>query len=259
MHPTFNAVMSTGSMFLGMLLLLEVGRRLGTRRLAADPQGARQGLGVVEGAVFSLLGLLIAFTFSGAANRFDARRELIIAEANAIGTAWLRIDALPASRQPAMRELFRQYLDARLATYQKLPDFDAAEAELARSSQLQGEIWTRALAACQDADASPSATMLFLPPLNNMFDLMATRIEATKHHPPLLIFILLAALSLAGSLLAGYGMAGGKNRSWIHILAFAAVMAAAVYVILDIEYPRFGFVRINKYDQVLIDLRASMK
>ena len=81
-----------GGLFLGLLLMMEAGRRLGVRRLAADPEGARAGIGAVEGAVFALLGLLIAFTFSGAASRFDDRRHLVAEEANAIGTAWLRID-----------------------------------------------------------------------------------------------------------------------------------------------------------------------
>src|SRR6185436_2599128 len=112
-----------------------------------DSEGARQGFGVVDGAVFGLLGLLIAFTFSGAAARFDERRQLIIEEANDIGTAYLRIDLLPESAQSRLRELFRQYLDSRLETYRKLPDLEAAKAELARSIKLQNEIWTAAIAA----------------------------------------------------------------------------------------------------------------
>jgi hypothetical protein len=90
-------LLTTLALFLGMLLLLETGRRLGVRRLASDPEGARAGTGTVEGAVFALLGLLVAFTFSGAASRFDQRRDLIVEETNDIGTAYLRLDLLPAS------------------------------------------------------------------------------------------------------------------------------------------------------------------
>src|SRR6185503_8225075 len=103
MTPTSYGLMFAGALFLAMPLLLETGRRLGIRRLAQEPQGAGQSFGVVEGAVFSLLGLLIAFTFSGAAARSDTRRELIIQEANNIGTAYLRLDLLPAAAQPALR------------------------------------------------------------------------------------------------------------------------------------------------------------
>jgi hypothetical protein len=79
MNPTDFSVFFAVGLFLGILLLLEAGRRVGTRRIAQDPEGARQGAAVVEGAVFGLLGLVIAFTFSGAANRFDARRHRVVA------------------------------------------------------------------------------------------------------------------------------------------------------------------------------------
>ena len=247
-----------GGLFLGMFVLLETGRRIGARRLAKDPEGARQGVGAVEGAVFGLLGLLIAFTFSGAASRFDARRQLAVQEANVISTAWLRLDLLPPNGASHLRELFRQYLDSRLATYRKLPDIQAAQAELDHSIQLQGEIWNHALAACHEAGMQPVHSLL-LAALNEMFDITTTRTEATKLHPPKIIFAMLGGLSLAASLLAGYGMAGGKSRSWIHIIGFAAVMALTVYVILDIEYPRLGMIRMDGADPVLIQLRSNMK
>ena len=106
MNPTIYGLVFAGALFLGMLLLLETGRRIAIRRLTQDPEGARDRLGVVEGAVFSLLGLLIAFTFSGAATRFDARRQLIIEEANDIGTAWVRIEVLPPSAAASRRRGF---------------------------------------------------------------------------------------------------------------------------------------------------------
>lgn len=95
-------------------VLIEIGRQTGNRQAIKDEEGARIGLGAVEGALFGLMGLLMAFTFSGAASRFDTRRQLILQEANAIGTAWLRLDLLkPATREP-LRQLFRDYLEARI-------------------------------------------------------------------------------------------------------------------------------------------------
>lgn len=113
------AVLALG-LLVGVLILQEVGRRIGARRLARDPDGAKAGTGVVEGAVFALVGLLIAFTFSGAASRFDQRRDLIVQETNAIGTAYLRLDLLPADARSVLKEEFRRYVDARLDTYRKL-------------------------------------------------------------------------------------------------------------------------------------------
>jgi hypothetical protein len=258
MHYVLLTGLLALGLFLGMLLFLEVGYRIGIRRMAKDAEGTRAGVGTVEGAVFALLGLLIAFTFSGAATRFDARRQLIIDETNAIGTAYLRLDLLPADKQPALRELFRRYVDARLAVYQKLPDIEAAKLEVAKSTALQGEIWQGAVAACRASD-SPQDTMLLLPALNQMIDIAGTRILMSQMHPPLVIFAMLGVLALGGAMLAGYGMAGSPTRSWIHWIAFALVMAVAIYVILDIEYPRFGLIRVDAFDQALVDLRQSFR
>ena len=121
MDFTFNIALLAGGLFAGMLVLLEIGRRLGLRRLALDSEAVRAGFGVVEGAIFAPMGLLIAFTFSEAASRFDTRRQLVVEEANAIGTAYLRLDLLSASAQVALRESFRRYVDARLDVYRKPP------------------------------------------------------------------------------------------------------------------------------------------
>jgi hypothetical protein len=258
MYYTLITSLLAVSMFFAMLLLLELGRRIGHRRLVTDPEGARAGAGAVEGAVFALLGLLMAFTFSGAAARFDARRQLIVEEANAIGTAYLRLDILSPSAQPALREKFRQYVETRLEVYRKLPDLSAAQAELVKGAKLGEEIWSQAIAASQ-ADGSQPARVLVLPALNAMIDITTTRTMAGKMHPPMIIFGMLIGLSLVSSLLAGYGMAGGKARSWVHIVGFAATMAVAVYVILDLEFPRLGLIRVDAFDQVLVDVRASMR
>jgi len=257
-HGILASLLAVG-LFLGMLILAEVGRRIGMRRLAQDPEGAEAGVGVVDGAVFALLGLLIAFTFSGAASRFDTRRQLIVEEANDIGTAYLRLDVLPVDAQPALREKFRQYLDTRLELYRKLPDIVAAKEELVKANKLQGEIWRQAVAASRAQGASPAAPMLLLPALNEMIDITTTRSMAMQMHPPMVIFALLFGLALASSLLVGYGMAGSKKRNWLHTLGLAFAMAASVFVILDIEYPRLGFIRVDAFDRALMELRESMK
>ena len=87
---------------------------------------------------------------------------------------------------------------------------------------------------------------------------MTTRLMATRMHPPNAIFGMLVALTLAGALLAGYSMAASKVWSWMHAVAFSAAMAVTIYVIIDIEYPRLGFIRVDSADEVLISLRRSM-
>ena len=144
-----------------------------------------------------------------------------------------------------------------MATYQKLPDLVASRVEQVRSVALQQDIWKQAVDAARASGSQP-AHMLLLPALNAMIDITTTRAMAAQMHPPPIIFFMLAVLALAGATLVGYGMAGGRSRSWLHSVGFAAVMATTVYVILDIEYPRFGLIRVDAVDQVLVELRRSM-
>jgi hypothetical protein len=257
-NPELLGMLLVGVTTASMLVALEVGRRLGLRDRKLDPKGERAGVSALEGVVFAVLGLMVAFTFSGSMGRFDARRSLVTQEANNVGTAWLRLDLLPQESQPALRELFRRYLDSRLAIYRVLPDVAAAKVHLATSQQLQGEIWGAAIAACEKPEGR-QATMLLLPALNAMFDITTERTAATQHHTPTVIYALLAGLSIAAALLAGYGTAGNKNSHWTHKLAFVAVLSVVIYVIVDIEYPRLGLIRVDAIDQLLIDIREGMK
>jgi hypothetical protein len=242
----------------GMLLFLELGRGLGRRALRAHADAELGAAGTIDGAVFALFGLLIAFTFSGAATRFDARRQLVVREANAIGTAWLRVDLLPASAQPEVRELFRRYTAARLAGFRKLPDTAAAALEFDRAAALQGPLWTGMVEGAR-AGGNPAALTLVAQAMNEVIDLVTTRRAATWEHPPLPVFLLLYGLGFAASLLAGFASARSPLRGWLHALVFSTVIAASVYVILDMEYPRLGLIRVDSYDLLLEEVLRGMR
>jgi hypothetical protein len=170
----------------------------------------------------------------------------------------LRLDLLPAAEQPKLREAFRNYVDSRIATYKLLPDVDAARKELARSQQMQNEIWAKAIAATRLPGSQPGVGLLVIPALNDMFDISATRVAATMIHPPMIIYFMLIGLAFASALLAGYQSVGEKGHDLMRRIGFAAIIALTVYVILDIEYPRLGFVRLDGMDQLLISVRAGM-
>lgn len=257
LYALIFALLAVG-LFAGMLAAVETGRRIGLRRRADDPAEADAGTSGIEGAVLALLGLLIAFTFSGAMSRFDARRELVVQEANDIGTAWLRIDLLPAEAQPAMRQRFRDYVDARLDFYRLLPDIDAARDAHVRSGRLQGEIWVAAVAACKGSPRAFTGTLV-LPALNDMFDVTTTRTMSMWMHPPVVVYVMLFALALASALLAGYAMSRSRARNWLHTVCYALALAAAVYVTFDVEYPRVGLIRIDPIDRALVTVRDTMK
>jgi hypothetical protein len=252
MNHLYNPLLVVG-LFGGMLLFLEIGRRFGRWR----EEAVGSAFNALGGAIFGLMGLLIAFTFNGAATRFEAKRQLIVNETNAIGTAYLRIDLLPFPRQAPLRDSFRRYLDARMAFYGKLLDTSAAEVEASRAAALEREIWSQAVVACREAP-SPATTTLFLSSLNAMIDITTTRDLALQTHPPTMIFALLGVLLLICSLLAGFDTASHNSRSPVHMLGFAAVLAITVYVILDYEYPQIGFIRLDATDQALAQLRQSM-
>ena len=230
-----------------MIVLQQLGHGLRLRRETAPQSSA------VEGAVFALFGLLLAFTFSGAVARYDAHRELVTEERNDIETAYLRLDLLPTQYQPQLRQLFHEYVDSRLHLY------DGASAEPSRDTeQLKQEIWRDSIADVAAPGANPDATRLVLSALNNMFDITATRQNAFNMHPPSVIFLLLFILSGGSAFLAGYGMSAPK-RSWLYTIAFAFTVTLTVYATLEIEYPTQGLIRLTNTDEVLIKLRDSMK
>jgi hypothetical protein len=258
MELALIAALSTAGLFAGMLLFAEVGRRIGVARLARDANSLAAGTSAAEGAVFGLLGLLIAFSFSGAAARFEDRRHLIVDEANAIGTAYLRLDLLPAEPRTELQALFRRYADIRLATYRQ-DTLEASEAKRAEGTALQEEIWSKALAATRAPDVPPPTVGLVLSPLNEMIDITATRVMATLNHPPPVVFGLLGGLGIIGALLVGHATSVNKTRSWFHTVMFAAILSLTVYVIVDMEFPRLGLIRVDSADQVLIEVRESMR
>ena len=242
-----------------MLGAAELGRRVGVARLARQSDGLAKGGGSADAATFALLGLLIAFTFSGAASRFQDRRDLIADEANAIGTAYLRLDLLSSDEQPPLRELFRRYVDVRATIYAQALDDAATAVKLGESAELQGAIWTMAMSAVQREGVATSTTMLVTNALNEMIDITTTRAMAARSHPPMVVFVLLVAMSLLCALLLGYATSLNTARSWLHTVTFAAVISLTVYVIIDIEFPRVGLIRVDSADEMLLQVRASMR
>jgi hypothetical protein len=240
--PPFSALF----LLPAMLILLVLGRRL---RRHDGPVAQSSS---IEGAVFALFGLLLAFTFSGAISRYDAHRQLVVEESNDIGTAYLRLDLLPPEVQPGLRQFFRDYTESRLHLY------DAVSQEVSpQTAQLQHEIWRRCVAAAAAPGGNPDATKLLLPALNSMIDITATRQNAFYMHPPPVVFFLLFGFSCGAAFLAGYGMTS-SGRSWFYMAALAVTVTATVYTTLEIEYPRQGLIRLTGADRALVNLRDSM-
>ena len=229
-----------------MVVLLQLGHRFRLRQKTESHSNA------IEGALFALFGLLLAFTFSGAVDRYDAHRELVVEESNDIGTAYLRLDLLPPQDQPPLRQLFRDYVTSRLHLY------DSVSNEVSPATEsLQREIWRKAVSAAAAPTADRDATKLLLPALNAMIDITGTRQNAFNMHPPAIVFLLLLILTGGCAFLAGYGM-DSVTRSWFYIVALAVTVTLTVYATLEMEYPRQGLIRLTHSDDTLLQLRESM-
>lgn len=238
-------------LFGSVILAMEIGRRLS--RKSEDTPGA----GAVNGAIFAILGLILAFSFSGAASRFDQRRDLIVQEANAIGTAYLRVDLMPADAQPAMRAAFKRYVDTRIKAYGAVTNEAAFRAGLRDANAISQDIWNQAIAAGRRPDALPSANMLLLPAINDMIDITSTRAFMTLMHPPAIIRYMLLVLALVSAVLAGIGFGGARRQFWVYELAFAVIMTLTIFITIDLEYPRIGFITVNSFENAVIDFNRN--
>lgn len=245
----------------GVLLLLvahEAGFRAGRRALARDGEDAGKGLAVTEGAVFGLLGLLIAFTFSGSVARLDARRALVAEEANAISTSYLRLDLLGPELSAPIRPLYRAYLDQRIAQAKVADDAPWRPGALRAVEAMQARIWAATVAALE-RKGQPQLAAPVLGPLNAMIDITTTRRMAAMMHPPRLVFVALVVVTVLGALLAGYARGLSGRRSLLHAGIFVLALGGTIYAVVEMEYPRLGLVTIDRADVVLADLRGTLR
>jgi hypothetical protein len=246
------------ALFFGMVLFIEAGRRIGMDQSKKRGPDARAGVGVVDSAVYSLLGLLIGFAFSGAAGRFDKRREMMVHEVNAISTAWLRIDLLPPEAQPLIREAFRRYFDALLSAHDNAAGSPEERRQRSLIARAEQDIWKHTVSASLDPSGE-KARVLIMPTMNEMFDVVDEERLAQRLHPPMIIYVMLAITAFAGALLAGFAMSNAPTRNWVHIIGVAATISLASFVILELESPRLGLIRVDAMNSTLIELRHSIE
>jgi hypothetical protein len=206
-----------------------------------------------------VLALLLGFLFSGATTRFDQRRDLLAHQATSITTAWQRIAPLPAPAAAEIRIAFRKYVDALVAwsVWSATPGTPRESAQRATLAGAQNELWDRAVTATLAPGGEPTR-MLLLPALNEMFDLADRERFARQASPPAIIWVMVAVTALAASLFAGYAMAGAGARNRLFNIGIAATVATITFVIIDIEYPRLGIVRVDSFDRYLVELRTGL-
>ena len=227
-----------------LLGLLTAGHLYGKRRDSGDSPG----VSTVDGAVFALAGFLLAFAFSGAQSRLETRRAAVVNEANAIGTAYLRTSL--ADNANTLRPMLREYLDARMAGTDALPDMARADIEWKKSQEIGQKIWDASVAGTT-GDHRQGDRMLLLEAMNTMLDAATSRGVAARTHLPTEIFVLLVAITALASFLAGRAMASHPGKLTLHRFALALVFASVLAVLIDLEHPRSGLIQLGASDQAM--------
>lgn len=231
-----------------------LGRWFGQKQLETHPTHKLEVVKVAEGSVFALLGLLIAFTFAGAYDRYEARKLHILEQANAFDTVYNYLDFLPRSERTNLHDTINQYLNMHLDAYHHEPFAKLIDQALDRALELEDKIWLTAVkASAQIQNTSIAAN--FIAAVNVMFDECHTGMNLSRVHPPLVIFGLMIGLAVLGAFLIGYDAAESKQARHIHTVSYILLTALTIYVIMNLEYPRTGFIRLNNFDHILLDAR----
>jgi hypothetical protein len=240
-----NALISSPFLVFAIsLLALALSARLGAtvaRRWRALDEGERADFGIVLGATLTLLGLIIGFSFSMAISRYDQRKNYEEAEANAIGTEYVRADLLPAADAATVRALLRRYIDQRILFYTNR-DAQQLRRINAETATLQVELWSSVHA---PATAHPTAVVaLAVAGMNDVVNAQGYTQAAWRNRIPIAAWALMGAIAVCANVLIGYGARNVKTGSAL-LLVLPLVVSIAFLLIADIDSPRGGDIRVR--------------
>ena len=235
-------------------LAVEAGYRLGRWRHLRAAEEKESPVGAMVAAILGLLAFLLAFTFGLAANRFETRRAVVLEEANAIGTTYLRTSLLPEPQRTETARLLREYVDVRI---QGIQTGDVASA-LAQSEAIQEGLWAEAAKAAANKDGTPVMTVLFVQSLNDTIDMHAKRVFAKlRSRIPVSIWAGLFGLALMGMAAVGYQAGLAETRRSPAMLLLVLAFAGVMFIIADLDRGFEGFLTVNQ--QAMFDLQKSMR
>lgn len=242
-HPVELFVLVT----LVLLLAHELGYRLRAFAKRRDEEDWEKEVHQTRNQLAILLSLLIGFTLSMALSRFDQRKDLVLEESNAIGTAYLRAAMQAEPIRSAAPGLFRDYVDARLAVFGTMSDIDENSTEVKRARQIQDELWSQATAAAQQA---PTPIMgLYVSALNDVIDLDAKRVAARRNRVPQDIWALMAVLAILTSVIIGYGQ---RHRAALATFIPVLTVAIAMSLIADLDSPVNGLIQVSQQSMQML-------
>jgi hypothetical protein len=234
------------------LLSVELGYRLASYRQRHSKEEKESPVSGMVGSTLGLLAFMLAFTFGLAGSRFEDRRQVLLSEANAIGTTYLRAAMLPEPMRTETQNLLREYVDVRLEAVQP----GKLDQAVKKSEELHKRLWSQAVAATEK-DRS-DITGLFVSSLNEVIDLHAKRVMAgLRSRVPGVIWIVLYVLAILAMVMMGYHSGLAQSRRSIAVIAVVIGFSAVFYLIADLDRPGQGALQVSQ--QSMIDLRDSMK
>jgi len=234
-----------------------IGNVVGKKRLNTHPEHKLELDGIAESAVFGLLALLIAFSFSGAYDRLEKRKMHMLVEANAFDTAFDFANMLAPTYKKELHTYIKDYLNLHLIAYEQIPYINKVNETLVKSEVLEQKILSTAIKACED-NPNKSLFILIMPAIDQMYRVAQTGILMSEVHPPMIVFIFLVGLAAAGGFLIGYNSAADRQKYQIHAICYVLLTAFTIYLIINIEYPRSGFIRLDFFERVLVNIEKSM-
>jgi hypothetical protein len=233
-------------------IAIEIGYRLG-ERVARPGSG---NLTTLESAVLGLLALMIAFTFAMSLTRFEARRDAVLNEANAIGTTALRARLLPEPHRTEVLKLLREYVTIRLDVTRRAASRTELLAAVDQSNRLQEALWQQTKAiAVKDNGLVP--TGLFIQTLNEMIDNQAKRLAALRNRVPNTVMVALFAVATIAGAFAGYASGLDERRTRMPVYLMGLLIAGVILLIMDLDRPGTGFIDVSQ--QPMIDTAASIR
>ncbi|GMV24184.1 MAG: hypothetical protein AMXMBFR58_02150 [Phycisphaerae bacterium] len=234
-------VLSGVALFVALVAALESGYRLGQRAAdEGDTRGAGQ-VGAIQGAMLGLLGLLLGFSFAAAGARFLERQDLIVSEANAIGTAYYRAELLDDPHRSDLRRALAEYTRDRLNIASRIRD-GLSDADHARVGAYHAHMWNAARAG---VELKPAFALAVLDPVNSVIDLHTTRLAASNKHVPGPVIWLLVACSMLSVGVIGYGCGTSRRRRAPLSLSLAALISCALWLTIDLDHPRAGLLQLS--------------
>lgn len=242
--------------FILILVFYRLGFLLRVKRMKMLHAKDDQELGSLNGAMMGLLALLLAFTFGMANSRYDLRRELVVKEANIIGTAILRTDVYPDSIRTELRGMFKEYVEARIGYYKAGTDIEAVNLHFSKGNDLSRNIWKTATSYARTDDITTRTAQL-LPALNEMIDIVTSRKASGEAHLPHSILYFLFALCFCVSFMMGYDKR--ERFDWIVTAGFSLMLSITIYIILDLDRPRRGLINLDKQNEKIVELRELFK